>query len=204
VSIQRRRVNLQLAPVFYDCEASSSSGLPIEIGWAFANPATGKIHSESRLVRPPPEWDLGPVWDLDAEKLHKITKEELYANGHTPIEIMNRMNKRLTYRQLYSDHPCDDRRWWFQIYAASVAPAKAIGDTKAFVKLKPRFRLQHMNANHLLARLAARRGWDAAAYDAAKALAARVAPTKHRAEADARHLAVLWLIIWRGPHGRAD
>ena len=28
------------------------------------------------------------------------------------------------------------------------------------------------------------------------------APKKHRAEADARHLAVLWLMIFRGPHGR--
>lgn len=33
--------------------------------------------------------------------------------------------------------------------------------------------------------------------------AARIAPKKHRAEADARHLATLWLMISRGPHGRS-
>jgi hypothetical protein len=37
---------------------------------------------------------------------------------------------------------------------------------------------------------------------AAKADAACIAMIKHRAEADARHLAVPWSIISRGPNGR--
>jgi hypothetical protein len=30
-------------PVFYDCEASCLGGLPIEIGWAFIDMATGQM-----------------------------------------------------------------------------------------------------------------------------------------------------------------
>jgi hypothetical protein len=47
------------------------------------------------LVKPPPNWDLKPVWDPDAEKLHRITREELNAKGRTPVEIAGRMNKTL-------------------------------------------------------------------------------------------------------------
>jgi hypothetical protein len=38
----------------YDCEASGLGGLPIEIGWAFAEIATGEIRSESQLIKPLP------------------------------------------------------------------------------------------------------------------------------------------------------
>ena len=37
-------------PVFYDCEATCLGGLPIEIGWAFANASTGEIQSESHRI----------------------------------------------------------------------------------------------------------------------------------------------------------
>ena len=59
-------------PVFYDCEASCIGGLPIEIGWAFIDTSTGEIQSESHLIKPPLYWDMQPVWDPDAEKLHGI------------------------------------------------------------------------------------------------------------------------------------
>ena len=144
-----KRAAERKAPVFYDCEASNVGGLPIEIGWAFADLVSGETTSESHLIKPPPNWDLGPVWDLDAEKLHKVTREEFYAHGRTPVEIAGRMNKALAGRGLPSS-------------AAGTEPAS----------------------------------------DAAKAEAARIAPIKHRAEADARHLAALWLMILRGPHAQ--
>ena len=65
--------------VFYDCEASCIGGLPIEIGWAFVDVPTGEIQSESHLVKPPLHWDMQPVWDPDAEKLHGISLEQLLA-----------------------------------------------------------------------------------------------------------------------------
>jgi hypothetical protein len=75
---RKKRAAKRKAPVFYDCVASCGGGLPIEIGWAFADPATGEIRSESHLVKPPADWDLGPDWDADAQMLHKITTDQLY------------------------------------------------------------------------------------------------------------------------------
>jgi hypothetical protein len=176
--------------------------LPIEIGWAFVDPATGEIFSEGHLIKPPPNWDLGPVWDPDAEKLHKITREELYAHGRTPVEIADRMNKALAGRELFSDHPLDDERWWFMIWQTSGVSMGTTGDLEGICTIEPTFEVRQPNAENVIARLAIKRGWDGAGFDAAKAEASRIAPIKHRAEADARHLAVLWLMISRGPHGR--
>src|ERR1700682_889853 len=92
-------------PVFYDCEASCIGGLPIEIGWAFVDPSTAEIRSESHLVRPPSHWDLDPVWDPDAQRLHRISKEQLFATGRPPVEIARRMNETLAGRELFSDGP---------------------------------------------------------------------------------------------------
>ena len=80
-------------PVFYDCEASCIGGLPIEIGWAFIDTSTGEIQSESHLLKPPLHWDMQPVWDPDAEKLHGISLEQLHAQGRPPFEVARRMNE---------------------------------------------------------------------------------------------------------------
>ena len=98
-------------PVFYDCEASCIGGLPIEIGWAFIDTSTGEIQSESHLVKPPLHWDMQPVWDPDAEKLHGISLEQLHAQGRPPFEVARRMNEVLAGRELFSDAPADDERW---------------------------------------------------------------------------------------------
>jgi hypothetical protein len=90
-------------PVFYDCEASCIGGLPIEIGWAFIDTATGEIQSESHLVKPPLHWDMLSVWDPDAEKLHGISLEQLHAQGRPPFEVARRMNEVLSGRELFSD-----------------------------------------------------------------------------------------------------
>jgi hypothetical protein len=174
-----------IAPVFYDCEATCIGGLPIEIGWAFAELATGEITSESHLVKPPSYWDMEPVWDPDAEKLHKISRSLLISDGRPPFEIARRMNESLAGRELFSDGPADDERW-----------LRIVFDEAGF---DPAFTIRRVHANVLIADLAAKRGWDSARYEVAKSEAARAAPRKHRAEADARHLAALWLMIARGP-----
>ena len=53
-------------PVFYDFEASSLDGFPIEIGWARADLASGTILSEGHLIRPPAAWDVRGTWDSSA------------------------------------------------------------------------------------------------------------------------------------------
>lgn len=173
------------SPVFYDCEASCLGGLPIEIGWASADPASGEIHSEAHLISPPPHWDLGPVWDPDAQKLHKIARHQLVLHGRPPIVIATRMNDVLAGRQLFSDSPPDDERWLRIIFdEAGVAPTFAISG---------------LHADKLIEGLASELGWDSREVEAAKVEAHRLAPRRHRAEADARNLAQLWLIVSRRP-----
>ena len=168
-------------PVFYDCEASCLGGLPIEIGWAFVDTATGEVQSESHLVKPPTTWDMRSVWDPDAQKLHRISREQLVAQGRPPFEIARRMNQVLAGRELFSDAPGDDERWLGIIFDEA--------------GLEPTFTVRRTHAEVLIAQLVVRLGWDSIRYQAAKIDADRVSPRTHRAEADARHLAMLWRII---------
>jgi hypothetical protein len=176
-------------PVFYDCEASCIGGLPIEIGWAFIDPSTGEIRSEGHLVKPPAHWDMKPVWDPDAEKLHRISIRQLLTHGRPPVEIAQLMNEVLAGRKLFSDSPVDDERWLRLIFDEA--------------NLTPAFAIQKLNAKALVAARAAKLGWDGGRLDAAKAETDRLASRIHRAEPDARHLAVFWIMISRGPqHAR--
>jgi hypothetical protein len=167
-------------PVFYDCEASSLEGLPIEIGWAFLNPQSGQIQSEGHLIKPPANWDLHRLWDSEAEALHGISIEHLMAHGRSPLEIVRGMKAVLAGSELYSDDSKDEV-WLRQLFEpAGLDPAVTIRKT---------------NASVFLTQLAQDLGWDSARYKAAKQEAARLAPHIHRAEADARYWAVLWSIL---------
>jgi hypothetical protein len=172
-------------PVFYDCEATCIGGLPIEVGWAFTDPSTGEIQSESHLVKPPLHWEMQPVWEPDAEKLHGISLKHLLADGRPPFEIARRMNEVLAGRELFSDAPADDERW-LRIIFEEAGP-------------DPAFTIRRTHADVLIAQLAVKLGWDSASYEAAKAEANRISPRTHRAEADARLCAVLWRMISNGP-----
>jgi hypothetical protein len=168
-------------PVFYDCEASCMDGLPIEIGWAFVDPTTGEIRSESYLVKPPAHRDLKPVWDPDAEQLHGIPMRQLMTHGRSPIEIAWRMNDVLAGRALFSDSPVDDERWLQMIFDEA--------------GLRPAFAIQKLNAKALIAGQAAKLEWDSSGLEAAKAEADHLAPRAHRAEPDTRHLAEFWGLV---------
>ena len=169
-------------PVFYDCEASSLEGLPIEIGWAFLDRQSGQVQSESHLIKPPSNWDLLNLWDPEAEALHGISIEQLMAHGRPPSEIAHRMNAILTDAELFSDDSKDEV-WLRQMFEEAGTV--------------PSFTICRTNAQAMIAQAAREFGWDPASYQAAKQNADRVAPHIHRAEPDARHWAVFWQIISR-------
>jgi hypothetical protein len=104
-----------------------------------------------------------------------------YTQGRTPVEIADRMNKELVGRELFSDYPLDNERLWFMIWQASGAPMDLIGDVEGICMVEPTFTMRQLNAEKLIARLAAKCGWNGAGFEAAKAEAARVAPKMHRA-----------------------
>jgi hypothetical protein len=161
------------APVFYDIEASGLDGFPIEIGWAWADLASGAIVSEGHLIRPPVDWDVRGTWDGSAAARHRITLDALSRDGRPTFEIARRMNETLRDRELFADSPFDES-WLSQMFDAA--------------GLDPAFRVRRTDPAVLIEQLAG----DRAIYAEAKRHASRKAPPKHRAEADARHWAALW------------
>jgi hypothetical protein len=97
-------------------------------------------------------------------------------NGRQVWKIAKEMNLALDGRELFSDSPFDEA-WLQRIFAAA--------------GLEPTFTIRRMDAEILISELAVNRGMDAAAYSQAKSKAEQLVPRTHRAEADARHLAVL-------------
>jgi len=170
-------------PVFYDCEASDLEGYPIEVGWAFTDLGTGSLVSESHLIQPPAEWPVKESWDRAAERLHGISIVQLWRDGRPVWEVARRMNMTLGGRELFSDAP-QDEAWLRLLFDAALC--------------EPTFLIRRTDARVLISQAAADRGLDEAAYAGAKALATKMAPRRHRAEADARHLALLWNIVAMG------
>jgi hypothetical protein len=148
-----REVGLEAVPVFYDCEVSGFDGVPIEIGWAFAEAATGIITSESHLVRLPLEWLVEESWDSAAEALHGISLGQLRTYGRPVWEIAQRMNRVLDGRELFSDSPLD-----------AVWLRRILDETG----IDPSFAIRRMDAEVVISELAANRRLDAGAYARAK------------------------------------
>lgn len=165
-------------PVFYDIEASGLDGFPIEIGWAQADPASGTILSEGHLIRPPADWDVRGTWDPSAASRHRITLDELGRAGRPVWEIARRMNESLGGTELFADSPFDEQ-WLRQLFEAAGIDAE--------------FSVRRTDPAVLIERLAG----DPASYANANREAFRIAPPTHRAEADARHWAVLWAMVAR-------
>jgi hypothetical protein len=164
-------------PVFYDCEATSLLGLPIEVGWAFIDNVTGQMHSEGHLVIPP--FDLAAIWVVSTEKVHGISIETLLSAGAPPIQIAMRMNEALKERELYSDAPEHDIPWMETVFR--------------WAGVRPAFRLLRTNSLELTDALSKELGWHRASRLVREADIS--APRTHRAEADARHVATLWSVL---------
>lgn len=180
---QRRGIMATSSPVFYDCEASDLEGYPIEIGWAFTEVATSAVASESHLIKPPAEWPVKESWDRSAERLHGIALVQLSRDGRPVWEVAQRMNAALEGMELFSDSSQDER--WLRI----------LFDAAGF---EPTFTISRTDAAILISQAAADCGLDEAAYWRTNITAAELAPRRHPAEADARHLAVFWNIIAQG------
>jgi hypothetical protein len=158
--------------------------VPIEIGWAFADPETGEIQVESHLIRPAPEWHIATCWDKAAESLHGINCGQLYTEGSAPADIVRRMNEALGGRDLYSDAPAWDGDWLRMIVEAA--------------DVKPSFSVSRVEAHTLIGIVAREQAWEAVDCLAIMEKISCDVPRTHRAAADARHLAALWLAMKQG------
>lgn len=152
---------------FIDLEASGlhARSWPVEVGWVFADG-----DPISYLVRPQDDW-LKEGWDDSAEQLHGLSKDFLMREGSDPVVICTRLNEALGEVDVYSDAPDWDSFWLYRLYRAA--------------NMRPVFALKSFG--DLMRPLTDSRE-DASLIEAAD----RLAPRRHRAAADARHLQTLY------------
>ena len=105
-----------------DLEASGlgSDGWPIEVGVAWLD--GDAVRSNSRLIRPRPEWpEEGWIWE--SAQVHGISREALDQHGHDPDEVALWFQRVAWGYDLLSDAPEYDGRWlgWlFDLDAAGI------------------------------------------------------------------------------------
>jgi hypothetical protein len=170
---------------FLDIEASGLDGYPIEIGWAIPDIGAGRMVVRSMLLRPPSAWNIAECWDEAAEKLHRISIDDLARDGQGPDAILLAMNAELAGYRLATDAPAWDVAWLRHLVEASA--------------YEPAFEIAPQNALTLIGEAARARGWSPEGF--AKAISGLEAdyPHTHRAGPDAARLAALWLAANQSP-----
>lgn len=161
VAIEPATVRRIGVPTVIDIEASGfgRGSYPIEIGFVLPD---GR--GDCMLIKPMQQWSH---WDPHAESLHRISRDLLVTHGQPVDAVIDRLERQLTGRTVYSDGWGNDYSWLSTLYEAAGR--------------QPGFRLdslQKLLTQDQLAR-----------WDAMKAVVfAEAAQARHRASADARLL----------------
>ncbi|MFK7995799.1 MAG: hypothetical protein AB8B87_16810 [Granulosicoccus sp.] len=141
-----------------DIEASGfqAGSYPIEIGVALAE---GERHS--MLIRPEPNWTH---WDIEAERIHGISRKTLCQHGKPIKVVANQLNTLLHAQQTYSDGWVVDKPWLTRLFSAARIPVQ--------FALSPIEQVMHESQFS---------DWD----DIKKQMIRELAVTRHRASHDA-------------------
>jgi hypothetical protein len=121
---------------FIDLEASGlgSNGFPTELGWALIR-EDGSVQSASCLIRPPSQWTMyANAWSPVSERLTGITREMRERDGVAPAEAMKRLMGFVGDRELFSDEPDFDAHWLGMIAKAAGTSIPEIGNTKSLIE----------------------------------------------------------------------
>jgi hypothetical protein len=146
-----------------DLEASGlgSASYPTELGWAIFS-EDDSITSGGCLIRPAAKWTIyGNAWSPASERLTGISQQMLDRDGVSPREAVERFLAAVGDRDLYSDEIDFDTHWLGMLFDAAGVP---LGER----------RLGDLNEF-------VRRSGLTVKFDE---------PPRHRAEADARRLAL--------------
>jgi len=178
--------------VFLDFEASSLSddSYPIEVGWVFEDGRT-----EAHLIRPAPQWT---DWDAEAEALHGISREALWAEGTPHDVVARRILEVLGPHTVYVSAPSWDGKWLSVLLRAAGLPRHAmrLKDTAEAHEAAAADALAAASPpNHLHAEV------DEVLSDVVDALADQ--PPAHRALADAERERAVWMEVGRRAAQRA-
>lgn len=106
---------------FIDLEASGlgSTSFPTEIGWAVVC-EDGAVESGSVLIQPPAIWTTyANAWSGASEHLTGITREMLDHDGLPPSVALKRFLDAVEDRHLYTDAPDFDVHWLAMLAAAA-------------------------------------------------------------------------------------
>jgi len=92
-------------PAIIDVEASGfgSHSYPIEVGVV-----TGDDERYCSLIMPPAHWTH---WDEEAQKVHRIERDELELHGRSAREVASQLNELLQGETVYSDGWVVDKPW---------------------------------------------------------------------------------------------
>jgi hypothetical protein len=106
--------------VFLDFEASSldKKSFPVEVAWVFED---GR--SQSRLIRPVAGWT---DWSSEAEGIHGISRNLLYAEGIAAEVVAREMLETLGGHDLYASSPSWDGKWLSILLRAAGLPRHAL------------------------------------------------------------------------------
>lgn len=146
-----------------DLEASSlgSNTFPTEIGWAILHD-DGTVTSGACLIRPTARWTMySNAWSPASERMTGISQEMLDRDGLPPREAVERFLEGVGDRDLYSDEVDFDRHWLTMLFDAA---GVSLGETTLG------------DLNQFMQRAGLTPKFDE--------------PPRHRAEADARRLAL--------------
>jgi hypothetical protein len=149
------------APTVIDFEASGfgRGSYPIEVGFVLPDGS-----GDCMLIRPLDAWQH---WDPAAEALHHITRDLLTRYGQPVADVVERLERQLHGRTVYSDGWGNDYSWLSALY-------DAVGRTPGF----------HLDSLQKLLTPTELDRWD----EARAAIAEGAPSERHRASADARLL----------------
>lgn len=94
-----------MTPALLDIEASGlgRGSYPIEVGYVLPD---GR--SFCALIRPQDDWQR---WDSSAERLHGISRAQLFLRGNDVVAVAEALNKQLGGMTVYSDAWGNDQSW---------------------------------------------------------------------------------------------
>lgn len=147
------------------CLPARGRSYPIEVGIS-----DNRGNARSWLIRPDAAW-ADWCWTEEAERLHGLSREDLFASGQPAAQVLAELNAQIGHAQAIADSDLDAR--WLQTLAQAAGIA-------------PQFRITHLS--EILDPLMPSR----AAVRIADEQAAKIGTLRHRAAQDARYLAT-WL-----------
>ncbi|MGC1301861.1 MAG: hypothetical protein WA840_05765 [Caulobacteraceae bacterium] len=105
---------------FLDFEASSLSdqSYPIEVAWVFEDG-----QAESHLIRPAAGWT---DWDPKAERIHRISRDTLQADGEPSDAVARRLVEALGGHRLFASAPSWDGKWLSVLLRSAGFPRHAL------------------------------------------------------------------------------